>query len=129
MTTAKFFAYKGNLACSIDPNGKFINDPTAPGQLGSVVSTTEVGMTAEAKALIKGARREGGSFAALMLTKHEGTAVEAHGKSSIGILGGFKAHFGTDIEIGRDCDKSVLDDCQLIEMEVPEDYKQFIDSK
>lgn len=124
----QIFAYKGNLAATTDlVEGKFINDPKAAGQLGCVISTSEVQITKEAKELIKNARREGGSFAPLMLTKHAGSAVDVHGKSSVGLMGAGKHHFGKDFTLGRDCDKSVLEDCEEVEIEVPADYKEFID--
>lgn len=121
----RIFAYKGNLGATTDlENGKFLNDLTKPDQLGCVIDTKEVEITKDAKELIKKAKREGGSFAEIMLTKH--TA----GGSSIGLLGFGKHQFGKDFNIGRDCDLSVLDDC--IEMNddiIPEDYKIFINSK
>ncbi len=125
MKTAQIFAYKGNLGATTDiENGKFINDIQSPGQLGCVIHTSEIQITKEAKAIIKNARREGGSFAGLMLTKHSDNS-----GSSIGLMVFGKHHYGTDVTIGRDCEKSVLDDCEEIDMEAPEDYKQFIDSK
>jgi len=130
MTTAKFFTYKGHLAAEIDMDGgKFINDPKAKGQLGCVISTTEVGMTTEAKAMIKKAKRDSGSFSELMLTAHHPSIHETSGKSSIGILGGSKVYYGLpgSFSIGRTCTISVVDDCETIEMEAPADYKKFID--
>jgi hypothetical protein len=120
----QIFAYKGNLGISIDmENGKFINNPTDSGQLGCVVDTTEIQITKEAKELIKRAKREGGSFADLMLTKH------TSGGSSIGILGFGKVNMGTDFMIGRDCELSILDDTEEVELQIPEEYKEFIDTK
>ena len=126
--TATIFAYKGNLGMIISAEGKFINDPFAPGQLGAVISTKEVEISKEAKELIKNAKREGGSFAPLMLTAHEGGAVEDHGKSSIGVMGMGYVHMGTDFSIGRTCSLSALEDCTQVENNPPEDYKAFVDS-
>lgn len=124
MKTALIFAYKGNVGATTDiENGKFINDVNGSGQLGCVIHTSEVSITKEAKEIIKSARREGGSFAELMLTKH----ADGSG-SSIGLFGFGKHHFGTDFTIGRTCDISVLDDCEEAKIEIPEDYKKFIDS-
>jgi len=121
--TLQIFAYKGNLGATSDiKKGKFINDPKAGGQLGIVVHTKEVQITKEAKELIKKAKREGGSFAGLMLTKHS----DGSG-SSIGMMGFGKHHYGKDVSIGRTCDMSAIDDCEVVEMEAPEDYKKFID--
>lgn len=130
MTTAKFFTYKGHLACEIDMNGKFINDPQAKSQLGCVIETAEVQMTTDAKVMIKDAKREGGSFSELMLTRHKDQGL-AYGPSSIGIIGFSKVYLGKrgDFSIGRDCDKTVLDDCPTVEMEAPDDFKKFVDSK
>lgn len=120
----KIFEYKGNLAANTDlENGKFINNPKEGGQLGCVVHTNEIEITKAAKDLIKKARRESGSFAPLMLTKHADDS-----GSSIGLFGFWKHNFGKDFTIGRDCDLSILEDCTEIEMEAPEDYKTFIDS-
>ena len=126
--TATIFAYNGNLGMIVNAEGKFINDPFAPGQLGSVISTNEVEISREAKDLIKKANREGGSFAELMLTSHAGAAVKAHGKSSIGVMGMGYVHLGSDFSIGRTCSLSALEDCAEIENNPPEDYKAFVDS-
>lgn len=129
MSTAKIFAYKGNIGITVDDDGKFINDPFAAGQLGAVISTNEVEISKEAKDIIRKAHRAGGSFAEFMLTEHAGGAIDAHGKSSICVPGIGKVHLGTDFEIGRTCELSVLDDCTEVPNEVPEDYKEFIDSE
>ena len=129
MSTCQIFAYKGNLGINLDMKGKFLNEPTSPGQLGCVVSTTEVEITKEAKELIRHAKRDGGSFAPVMLTEHDKSIQAESGKSSIGILGFGKVHMGTDFTIGRTCTLSILDDCTEAEIEVPADYKAFIDSK
>lgn len=126
--TATIFAYNGNLGMIVNAEGKFINDPFAPGQIGSVISTNEVEISKEAKDLIKKAKRDRGSFAELMLTNHTGSAVEAHGKSSIGVMGMGYVHLGTKFSIGRTCSLSALEDCAEIENNPPEDYKAFVDS-
>jgi hypothetical protein len=126
--TATIFAYKGNVGIIVNPEGKFINDPHAPGQLGAVISTNEVEISQEAKLIIQKAKREGGSFAEFMLTKHEGTAIQEHGKSSIGVLGLGYIHLGKDFSIGRTCSLSALDDCTEIENNPPQDYQNFVDN-
>jgi len=128
MSNTKIFAYKENLGAMTDlDNGEFINDPKVPGQLGCVVDCKNVDITKEAKELIKKAKREGGSFAALMLTKHAETVDKKMGEGSIGLAGFWKHHYGTEVEIGRDCELEVLELCNEVEIEVPEDYKAFID--
>ena len=121
--TAKIFAYKGNLGATTDPSGVYINDLNSPGQLGLVIDSKLVGITKDAKELLKNAKREGGSFAPIMLTEH----ADGSG-SSLGLMGFWKHNFGTDISIGRTCDKSVIDDFTVIDEEAPEDYKYFIDN-
>lgn len=121
----QIFAYKGNLGATTDlENGKFINKPLDPGQLGCVISTKEASITTEAKELLKRARREGGSFAEIMLTRHS----DGSG-TSIGFLGFRKHNFGKDFCVSRDCDLSVLDDIEVIEEAAPEDYRSFIDKR
>lgn len=122
---SKIFEYKGYLAAETDlNNGVFINKPLEPGQLGCVIDTKNVDITKAAKELIKKAKREGGSFADIMLTKHN------DGGSSIGLLGGWKHNFGTleNFCISRDCDLSVLDNCNEVKMDAPQDFREFIDS-
>jgi hypothetical protein len=120
----KIFAYKNNLGAITDmENGVFLNRPLDPGQLGCVVPSTEVEITREAVSLIRNAHRSGGSFADIMLTRHAvGTG------SSIGLIGCGLHHFGSDFEISRTCDLSVLDDMTITEDEAPESYREFIDS-
>ena len=121
----RIFSYKGNLGATTDiENGVFINDVMGEGQLGCVVSTDQIEITEGAKEMIRNAKREGGSFATIMLTDHN------DGGSSIGLMGFNKHHFGTSIEIGRDCELSVLDKCEVVGDEIiPDDYKEFIDRK
>ena len=120
----KIFAYRGCIGAETDlENGKFLNDPKSGGQLGCVISTTEIDITKEAKELIRNAPREGGSFAPIMLTKHD----DGSG-SSIGLMGFWKHCFaGEDLCIGRTCEKEVLDDCNETVMEIPEDFIEFVD--
>ena len=127
MTTATIFAYKGNVGVEIDhENGKFLNDPNAGGQMGCVISTSEVAISKEAKDIIMACKQGGGSFSELMLTEHADADPSA-GKSSIGVMGFGKIHLGTDFEIGRTCTKSVLNDCTEVPNVVPQDYMDFID--
>jgi len=120
----KIFSYKGVIGAETHlKKGKFINNPLSKGQLGCVIHTKEIDITKEAKDLIRNAPREGGSFAPIMLTRH----ADGSG-SSIGIMGFWKHAFaGEDLCIGRDCDISVLDDCTEVDMEVPADFKEFVD--
>ncbi len=120
--TAKIFAYKGTLAAEIDmKNGKFLNNPKK--EMGCVINTKDIAITPQAVALIKRAGRQGGSFAEIMLTKH----ADGSG-SSIGLMGSGKVSFGHMFSIGRDCDTSVLNDCFICELEIPDDYQKHIDS-
>lgn len=127
MKTAFIFSYKGNLAATSDlQSGKFLNDPTQSGQLGVVISSDEVKITQEAKDLLKTAKRDGGSFSEIMLTRHTGQGKKS-GESSLGMIGAGKHNFGRDFSIGRDCDLSVVDDFAVVDKEAPEDFKSFID--
>jgi hypothetical protein len=120
----KIFTYRGVIGAETDlDSGVFINNPKGGGQLGCVISTTEIDITKEAKEIIKNSPREGGSFAPIMLTRHS----DGSG-SSIGLMGFWKHLFiGEDLCIGRTCDTSILDDCTEVEMEVPEDFKSVVD--
>ena len=127
----KIFTFEGHLGAETDlRDGKFLNDPMAAGQLGCVISTSEIQITQEAIDLIKKAPREGGSFAEIMLTpKHDGAIVDKNEKSAIGLMGFGKMYFGTGFKISRDCDTDILNDCEIVEMEVPDDFKEFITNK
>ena len=131
-TRTKIFSYKGFLAAETDlDDGVFLNDPKAGGQLGVVIPSTEVDITTEAKELLENAKREGGSFAPIMLTKHDDSIVEEHGKSSIGLMGFWRHLYAPEeILIGRDCDTKVLEDLTIDDtIEVPEELKNVIDGE
>lgn len=119
----QIFSYKNIIGATTDiESGVFLNNPKEGGQLGCVISTKEVDITKEAKELIRGAKKEGGSFAPIMLTKH----ADGSG-SSIGLMGFYKHMFaGEDLCIGRTCDLEVLNDCNEIEIELPEDFIKII---
>lgn len=126
----KIFAYKGVLGAESDlKKGKFINSPNETGQMGIVVATNNVDITKEAKELLRKAPKESGSFAPIMLTKHDDNVPKEHGKSSIGLFGFHKHAFGgEDLAIGRTCDVSILDDCNEVEMELDEEFKKYVDT-
>lgn len=131
MKTMNIFAHKGHVGANINmEDGKFINDPGSPGQMGCVVSTSEVSISKEAADLIRKAKREGGSFAPLMLTVHTGQGTE-HGRSSIGVLGGGNVYLGDadTLTIGRTCDLEALDHCEIVENSAPEDFQKFIEEE
>lgn len=121
----KIFAYKGALGAETDlDKGNFLNNPKDVGQLGCVISTKEIQITQEAKDLLKKAPREGGSFAPIMLTEASDDF-----ESSLGLMGFWKHLFvGEDLCIGRICQTSVLDDCEVVEMEIPKEFRELIDS-
>ena len=49
----KFFEYKGHIGANSDlENGKFLNDPKAPGQLGVISLVENIGLPDEVKLLI-----------------------------------------------------------------------------
>ncbi len=118
--TIKIFSYKGKLGATSDTeNGTFMNDIKNGNQLGVVVDVEHITITEEAKPLFTKLPRVGGSFAGCMLTKSD------KGGYSVGLLG-FGAHAIT--EIGRTCDLSVVDEIKVDnEIEVPQDFKDFVD--
>lgn len=128
MEKAFIFCYAGHLGVVIPKTLPFINDPFAPGQLGCVISTKDIKVTQEAKDFIRSNfKRASGSFASTMFTKHNVVTPE-HGKSSIAFLKGpGERYLGKQIEIGRDCELSVLDDCELVDEPVPGDFMYFVD--
>lgn len=123
---AQIFEYKGFIGATTDlENGEFINDPTEDGQLGCVVASENVDISPTAKKVIKESyQREGGSFAEFMLTSYSDDS-----GSSVGFLGFHRHHLGRSVCIGRDCDLDVLDNLNEVEIEVPDDYKEFIDMR
>lgn len=134
MTTLKIFVYKGVVGATTDvENGTFLNDLSTPGNMGAVVLTQHVVMTQEAKDLILQARREGGSFAPLMLTRHSKDAVTNPGEASVGVLG-LGHHLISDypeskhVLIGRDCSLEILDEITVEEFDAPQGFKDFVDS-
>lgn len=120
----KIFAYKGILGAETDlKKGKFLNKPLEVGQLGCIISTSEVKITKEAIELLKKAPREGGSFAPIMLTKH------SDGESSISLMGFHKHLFeGEDLCIGKICDTSILENCSKL-LKIPQDFINYIDKR
>ena len=125
----QIFAYKGVFGTLTDlDNGVFINSPKSPGQLGCVVPVEEVDITPEAVEMIKKCQREKGSFAGLMLTRHSPEAAESS-KASIGILGfGPGATYEVNLRIGRDCDLSILEMCNVTNFKMPEEFMNMVDS-
>lgn len=125
----QIFVYKGMLGILSPENAKGIIARPGSGSMGFVVNTANIDISKEAKDAFNNAGREGGSFSDFMLTSHVGGAVEVHGKSSIGWLGGSRtAARVRDLKLGRDCDKSVLNDMNEVEVEIPADFKKYIDS-
>ncbi len=120
----QIFSYKGVVGAITDiKNGEFINDVKEQGQLGCVIDTKNVDITKEAKELIRRAPREGGSFAAIMLTRHEDKS------SSIGLFGFGKHMFADEsLCIGRTCTLSVLEDMNEVKIEIPKGFITEIES-
>lgn len=126
----KIFTYKGWIGIQSSENSEGLIAKPGGGNMGVVLSTSACEITPEAKAVFKNAGREGGSFASFMLTEHAGAPSE-HGKSSIGWLGGYlnAAPFSA-VKLGRDCNKSVLEDMtEVADMEIPIEFMDFIDKQ
>lgn len=122
------FAHKGVIGAETDmENGIFLNNPKSTGQLGAVVPVEEIDITQEAIDILKAANRENGSFASIMLTKHSDQS--SGSKASIGLLGFGKHLFlGDNLCIGRECDTSILDMCNIIKFESPFEFVEVVDS-
>jgi hypothetical protein len=122
MMKSFMFAHKGCIGVVMPAEAKFLNNPMAAGQMGSVISMDEIEITAEAKEILRNAPREGGSFSAIMLTSHN------DGKGSIGVMGFGQALFAPDdINIGRDCDTAILDLVPDSTLPAPPDFIAFVD--
>ena len=126
----KIFAYKGVIGAETDlDNGIFLNDPKSEGQLGVVVPVEEIDITPDAVFLLKSAPKEGGSFAPIMLTLHS-NAADTESKASIGLFGFWKHLFrGSDLCIGRTCNTSVLELCNITDIEIPKEFIEVVDSE
>jgi len=120
------FAYKGAIGAETDiENGVFINNPKSENQLGVVISVDEIDITPEAVSILKNAKRERGSFANIMLTKH--SSGESNCEASIGLYGfGKHVFMNTNLAIGKDCDTSILDMCNIIEFDIPTGFTELI---
>ena len=122
----RIFAYRGIVGAETDlDNGHFLNNPKKSGQLGCTMLASEVDITPEAKEILRNAPRESGSFSSIMLTRRD------DGVSFISLLGYWKHVFmGNELMIGRDCDTTVLDDCnEDSSMVIPEDFISFVNKK
>lgn len=123
--TLQIFSHGSVLGAKSDiDNGTFINDIHADGQMGVVIALNEISITADAKDLLMQCDRDGGSFAPIMITRHEGEGVDAHGKGSIGMMG-FGCHLFDTTEplLSRDCDVTLLDDVEVDnDIEIPQGF-------
>lgn len=120
--TLTFFAHDGVVGAVADlEDGIFANDIHGKGQLGIVVLVEHCAISEEAKAILKGSKREGGSFASLMLTEHN------DGKASVGLLGFGK--YLVEPVIGRLCQLSVLEKITVIPNNPPRDFIEFVNKK
>jgi hypothetical protein len=111
--TTRVFAHLGIIGVQTDiTSGTFLNDPTADGQMGCVVPLENVVMTSEAKELLRSAKREGGSFAAIMIDT-----------KTFSYMGFSHAMFNANEKlISRDCDLSGLDSITEDLEPVPEGF-------
>lgn len=120
----QIFAYKGVIGINVTDDTKFVNDISAEGQMGMVILTKDLQMTPDAKTILTNSanyRRAGGSFAPVMLTDH------GNGESSIGVMGFGKQVLAVPIEIGRDCDITVISDIEIVDAPVDESFIAFVD--
>ncbi len=126
----KIFTYKGWLGIESSDQAEGLIAKPGNGNLGVVLRSDCCEITPEAKAVFNNAKREGGSFAPFMLTTHAGGGI-MHGKSSFGWMGGyFNADEFANVKIGRECDKKVVDDMiEVKDMEIPVEFKKFVDKE
>lgn len=126
----KIFAYKNYLGIESSEDAEGMIAKPGNGNIGVVVMTGSCEITPEAKGMLKNAKREGGSFAPFMLTKHADPDA-GFGKSSFGWLGSYIAGApASEVLVGRDCNKEVLDDMiEVKDMVLPEGFIQFVDSE
>ncbi len=126
----KIFVYKGWIGIQSSEKVEGLIAKPGNGNIGVVVNTAHCEITPEAKNAFKSAGKEGGSFAPYMLTTHAGAGKD-HGKSSFGWLGGYlNAGKTSQIKLGRDCDKDVLNDMiEVKDMEIPRAFKEFVDEQ
>lgn len=133
MKRTKIFVYNGFLGIEsgFDVDGLIADPQSQPGSLGFVIKTDCIEITTEAKDAFKRAKRDGGSFATTMLTEHDPSIVDKHGKSSFGFLGGpLFMQKVSELEIGRTCTLSSLDDMILNDaMEIPDGFKVAVDKE
>lgn len=114
----QIFSHKGVLGASTDlKDGKFINNPVAPGQIGCIISTKEIQITKKAKELIANAPKKG-ITSPITLIKHAGSK-----GSAIGLAGHWKHVFANDtLSISQTCDITVLNDIEVVKMKVPTEF-------
>lgn len=125
MTTANIFFYKNHVGVDINMNRKFLNDLTDNNQLGCVISTKEINISQEAVDFIKKLKRDTGSFAEIMMTRKQ----DDHQNASISFLGFGKILVTTETSISRTCDLTVLDECNIVENQPDERFKEIINKR
>lgn len=130
MKAVKIFSYNGCIGIESDVSAEgYFNDPSAEGQMGLVTPPHMIEITSEAKEMLRTAPRDRGTFAPIMLTRHDPSIHEEHGSCSIGILG-FHKHLITfdDGVISRNCDVTVLDELDVNDdIEIPQEFKDVVD--
>ena len=123
---AKIFSYKDVIGIEVSEETPLLNDIRQPSQIGMIIDTQNIQITKEAKELLSNEsnyERERGSFAPLMLTKH----ADGSG-SSLGFLNFYKFAAAKPYPLGRDCEIGVIDDIEVAEFEIPDDFIVFVES-
>ncbi|AXF41448.1 hypothetical protein SHAb15599_00086 [Acinetobacter phage SH-Ab 15599] len=128
--TLHIFEYKGMVAAHSDLESK---DLIANSPLGIVVSTKHSCITQAAKDILKDNYKRGnGTFAPVMLTRHDSSIVQQYGIGHVALFGHGKHIVRKKddyMNISRDCDLSILDELDVVEIETPADFIEFVDKQ
>jgi len=134
---AKVFAYKGYIGIDVftgEPveEGKdvelknlspaLIVDPLQPGQLGFLCDASKCEFTKEAVELLQETPKSRHSIGDVM-------CYEGGGMTIFGWMGGgMRAFKAEEAQSSRDCDMSLLKNVKTVEIEVPQNFIDYIDS-
>lgn len=126
---AHIFCYKGYIGVKTDlENGKFLNNPKDPTELGCMISVNQTTISTEAfDRFKKGYRRDyKNPIGDIMLTKHP-EEIKGKFRYSITIFGSGIHFLGKTPRITKDCFLNALGAMELVPNNVPPEFKQMID--
>ncbi len=121
----KVFVYKGVIGILSDVKSEgLLNKPEQPGQLGFVLEANKVQFSKEAKKLLKTIKKSGDSIGDVDCFKSTSKGV------IFSFLGGpLKAFKPGEVEGARDTNFNLLDEFPDIDIEIPKQFKEFVDKK